>query len=94
MKLYTRPRPIDVWRLRSGDQIAIGEYGRIVDTEAAYMDADIAERLTWSTVHALSDVGCGVVGLTMYEIHHTLGQNGKAASQTVIMREVIELDPS
>lgn len=94
MKLYTRPRPLHVWQLRPGDQFAISKrHGRVIDSEAAYMDADLAERITWSVVHAVVDVGPELGGLTVYSIHHTLGENEKSAGVTVIVREVIEIDP-
>jgi hypothetical protein len=91
VKLYTKPRPIDAWRLRPGDQIAVNKRraGTIINSETAYMDADLDERVAWSVVHASFQAPASVD----YLVTHTLGENELRAGATVIVREVIEIDP-
>lgn len=89
MKLYTRPRPIDAWRVRPGDQLATFKRGGApVRSEASYVDEDLDERIAWSVVHAADPMGASSVRIT-----HTLGEHDVTPGQTVIIREVIEIDP-
>lgn len=95
MKLYTRPRPLSAYQLRPGDQFAaVKSNGRALETEAAYVDADLSEDVRWTVVHAVvpsadPDAADGDV-----DVHHSLGVTGPVRlHRPFITREVLELDP-
>lgn len=92
MKLYTRPRPIYPHQLRPGDQVAtFTKGGDLIRSETAYVDADLAKRVSWTVVHhAETQTVDNVPGV---RIIHTLGQHDARSSFPVIAREVIEIDP-
>jgi hypothetical protein len=95
MKLYTKARPVYPHQLRPGDQIAImAKYGEPLRSEAAFVDADLDELVSWSVVHTTADASTGGFANTLLtKIMHTLGDHDVANSRVVIMREVIEIDP-
>lgn len=97
MKLYTRARPLKAFQLRPGDQLAVSKRraGVILNSETAFMDHDLDNRITWSVVHAAFEVGIdqAAAAFPMWRVQHTLGENDQPAATTVIVREVIELDP-
>lgn len=99
MKLYTKPRPLYVWQLRPGDQVAtLKKGGDLISTETAYVDEDLANRVRWSVVHDLTDRPMPrsdnpAVLTEGTRVRHTFGEHDRPNSLTVITREVIEIDP-
>jgi hypothetical protein len=96
MKLFTRPRPIAVFQLRIGDQFAtFRQGGGPIRSETGYVDADLAERVVWSVVHSTSDDRSCWPDIPMghMRVWHTLGEHDVKATDDVIVREVIEIDP-
>lgn len=97
MKLFTNPRPACPMHVRRGDQIALyaeGPTGRrfAIDLEARFVDLDLAERVEWGSVHASHMTED--THPPRWTIVHTGGvEDDLAPDQTVIIREVIELDP-
>jgi hypothetical protein len=89
MKLYTKPRPLTLGQLRTGDQVAINpDTHEPMHSEYAFIDADLAERVQWTVVHNCSQNDEG--GWTLM---HTLGEHDGGFDRRVIVREVVELDP-
>jgi len=96
MKLYTRPRPLHLWQLRPGDQIAtFKDGGDLVRSETAYVDADLTGGVAWSVVHMTADRTAehSAAGRPWTEVIHTLGSHTYESGRSVIAREVIEIDP-
>lgn len=91
MKLYTKPRLTIAALLRSGDEIAFikAPGGRPLQSEAAYVDADLSEDVTWARYHQtkIDDV------TGTHAVTHTFGENDWTAGTPLIFRQWVELDP-
>lgn len=87
MKLYTRPRPIPAICLRPGDQLALADGGRLIRTEADYIDLDLRAKVRWTTVRAIDNAGA------LLTIDYPEGSADSPPGSPVIIREAIELDP-
>lgn len=90
MKLFTRPRPLLVGWLRPGDQLAMRDNGAPVDSEAAYIDADLRGKIGWTTVREVKQAD--PIG-NVLRVVHARGDFPAFTGSPVIAREVIELDP-
>ena len=92
MRLYTLPRPLALWSLRTGDQVAtLSKGGKVIIDEAAYIDADLRGAVVWETVIKVDKHAS--LRPPLVEVFHTGGQFEDRPGGPVVVRESIELDP-
>jgi len=109
LKLFTKPRPIPLYLLRVGDQVAVhSKFHTPVTDWLAFIDLDLSGKLAWAGVAdtlALSpealakrlgqdrNTDQGRVTEPMVLLVHHLGDVVMPRTTTLITREAIEFDP-
>lgn len=92
MRLYTRPRLLIVALLRPGDHLATNiETGHLINTEAAYVDTDLSDKVRWTVIHSAAVRENS--SPPRYTVRHTFGELTTRGSDHVIIREMLEVDP-
>jgi hypothetical protein len=100
MKFYTKPRPLQAAQLRIGDQVALAARDEFVASEAEYLDLDLADDDNgppwlplWGVVHGSGPNTIDFHPVNDWMVVYTQGTILLPRTQTVIVREVVEVDP-
>lgn len=92
MRLFTRPRPLEAWQLRTHDLLAVDSAGALVSSEVAYVDLDLHDEVSWVGVHYVN-AAPAYLGPGFVVIEHSAGSVETDGEVTCMMREAIDLDP-